>query len=280
MAWELLALRYATLRSTRAHQYLRWESYGEPDGPQDLDYFFWLLRDGDRVVAIDTGFSPEAGARRGRSVHLTPGEALAGLGVQYDEIDTLIVTHLHYDHIGNVSSFPRAQVLAPGRELDFWSGPLRDRSQLLQHIEPAEIAALLALECDGRLERFDAVAPDVQVAEPAASRPQPQNVELLPGVTAVALPGHSPGLHGLLVQTAGRPVLLTSDAAHFYEELERDRPYSILTDLPAMYASYDRIRALVAEHDATLLVGHDPLVADRFEVRTSSGSEAVGIMIV
>lgn len=278
MTWELLALRYATLHSTLAHQYLRWGSYGLPDAPQDLDYFFWLLRDGGRVIAIDTGFSTEVGARRGRSVHLAPSDALAMVGVRHDQIDTLILTHLHYDHIGNVGSFPGARVLVPGSELDFWSSPLRDRPQLLEHIEPAEIATLHALERDGRLERFDAHTG----AAPGAgeSHVGTGELELLPGLTAIALPGHSPGLHGLLVQTAGRPILLTSDAVHFYEEFERDRPYAIHTDLPAMYASYDRIRALVAEHDATLLVGHDPLVAERFEVLARHGSETIALMIV
>ena len=274
MAWELLALRYATLHSTRARQYLRWESYGAPDAPQDLDYFFWLLRDGDRTVAIDTGFSAEVGARRGRSVHVTPAEALAAVGVRHDEIDTLILTHLHYDHVGNVGSFPESRMLAPGSELDFWTSPVSGRQQLAEHIERAEIATLQALERKGRLERFDAGIDD------KASPTGIPGLELLPGVTAIALPGHSPGLHGLLVQTAGRPILLTSDAVHFYEELEHDRPYAIHTDLPAMYASYDRIRALITEHDPTLVVGHDPLVARRFEVLARKESEAVAFRIV
>jgi glyoxylase-like metal-dependent hydrolase (beta-lactamase superfamily II) len=250
VAWELLALRYATLRSTLEHQYLRWQSYGEADGRQDLDYFFWLLRDGDRVVAVDTGFSPAVGARRGRSLEIAPADALSAVGVDPSTVETLILTHLDYDHIGNVDLFERATVLVPGSELDFWSGPLRDRGQLRQRIETEEIDLLLALEREGRVKRFDA--------------PAEGGLDLLPGVTAISLPGHSPGQHGLLVQTPGKPALLASDAVHFYAELERERPFAILTDLPATYASYDRIRALIAEHGASLVVGHDPLVNERF----------------
>jgi glyoxylase-like metal-dependent hydrolase (beta-lactamase superfamily II) len=262
VAWEVCALRYGTLRSTRSAQYLRWATYGEPDGRQDLDYFFWLLRDGTRTVVVDTGFSPAAARRRGREMLLTPARALAGVGVDPREVDTLVLTHLHFDHVGNVGLFAHARVLAPGSELDFWSGPVASRPQLADHIETDELEQLRELERTGRLERFDG------------------DGELLEGVRAIALPGHSPGQHGLLVSTDGRPVLLVSDAVHFYAELETGRPYSILTDLPAMHASYDRIRALMAEHDAALVVGHDPEVASRFDELPTEEPSLVALRIV
>jgi glyoxylase-like metal-dependent hydrolase (beta-lactamase superfamily II) len=61
----------------------------------------------------------------------------------------------------------------------------------------------------------------------------------------------------------GGPVILASDAVHYYEELERDRPFSIVASLADMYATYDQIREL-AEAGARVVAGHDPLVADRF----------------
>ncbi len=51
---------------------------------------------------------------------------------------------------------------------------------------------------------------------------------------------------------------------HYYEELERDRPFSIVANLAEMYAAFDRIRELAA--GARVVAGHDPLVADRFGV--------------
>ena len=57
--------------------------------------------------------------------------------------------------------------------------------------------------------------------------------------------------------------MLASDAVHYYEELERDRPFSIVASLADMYAAFDRIRAL-AEAGARVVAGHDPLVAERF----------------
>ena len=61
----------------------------------------------------------------------------------------------------------------------------------------------------------------------------------------------------------GGPVILASDAVHYYEELERDRPFSIVASLADMYAAFDQIREL-ASGGARVVAGHDPLVAERF----------------
>jgi hypothetical protein len=65
------------------------------------------------------------------------------------------------------------------------------------------------------------------------------------------------------VATAGGPVILSSDAVHYFEELERDRPFSIVASLADMYAAFDQIREL-ANGGARVVAGHDPLVAERF----------------
>jgi len=59
--------------------------------------------------------------------------------------------------------------------------------------------------------------------------------------------------------------VLASDALHFYEEVERDRPFAILADLPAMYRAYDTLAQLASEPGTHLVAGHDPAVRARFE---------------
>ncbi len=140
MAYEVLAVRYATLQSSRAELYHRHESYGEPDAALEMAYYFWLLRDGDETIVVDCGFAPEAGARRGRTCLCPPLDALRALGVEPETVSTVVVTHLHYDHIGNLAAFPAATLCVPRRELDFWTGPLASRFQFAAVVEPAEIA--------------------------------------------------------------------------------------------------------------------------------------------
>jgi glyoxylase-like metal-dependent hydrolase (beta-lactamase superfamily II) len=62
------------------------------------------------------------------------------------------------------------------------------------------------------------------------------------------------------VDTAGGPVVLASDATHFYANLQEDRPFAIVHSLPGMYAAFDRVRALAGGDDDRIVPGHDPLV--------------------
>ena len=68
--------------------------------------------------------------------------------------------------------------------------------------------------------------------------------EIAEGVHAVFLGGHSPGQIALGIDARGGCVVLASDAVHFYEELERDRPFGVIANLAEMYEGYDTLREL------------------------------------
>ena len=124
-AWDVTAVRYGTRALRKSDAYHRFDTFGEPDAPLDMDYFFACSGTAsapcsrhrlDRVV----------GERRGRTCLTTPVEALARLGVSPGLVSQVVVTHLHYDHVGNLDAFPDAELVVHERELDFWAGR-RDR---------------------------------------------------------------------------------------------------------------------------------------------------------
>jgi glyoxylase-like metal-dependent hydrolase (beta-lactamase superfamily II) len=243
---EVLAVRYGTLRSLRSVMFHRYESYGEPDGEQRLDYYLYAVRDGERTLLVDTGFDPAVAERRGRTCLCAPVAALARLGIEPGSVSQVLVTHLHYDHIGNLDAFPDARLVVPERELEFWTGPSGRRGQFAQHVEPAEVGRVEEARRQGRVRT---------IAGRAA---------VAPGVVAITVGGHSPGQQVVLVETASGTVVLASDAVHFSEELERDRPFSVVADLEAMYRAYDILRELGREPGAVVVPGHDPDVMTRF----------------
>ena len=236
--WRVIAARYGTLDTTLSDAYYRWSAYGEPDGPARLDYYFWVLRSDGETILVDTGFHPDAGRKRGRAVRIDPVEAMAQLGVTADSVSRILLTHLHYDHIGNLDPFPDAELLVPALELDFWLSPMGQRGQFAYSVEERELDTIRAAVAAGRVRALEG---GEEVAE---------------GVGVIHVGGHTPGQ--MVVAVPG--VTLASDAVHFYDELEHERPFAVIADLAEMYEAYDTLRALPGD----LVPGHDPAVMERY----------------
>jgi glyoxylase-like metal-dependent hydrolase (beta-lactamase superfamily II) len=245
--YEVLAVRYGTRETCASQVYLNWFQYDEPDHPLSMDYYLWLIRGRDRLILVDTGFTPEVGGQRGRTTTMPPLDALERLGVAPCEVDTVVVTHGHYDHTGHVSAFPDADLVMSGRELDFWAGPYSRRPQFAHSAERADLDDLVRRDEQGRVQRFTG------------------REVVAPGVVAREVGGHTPGQLIVEVEGCNGPVVLASDAVHYYEELERDRPFVVVADLQAMYAGFDTVAELASAPGAVLVPGHDPLVMQRFE---------------
>ena len=94
--WEVYALKYAE-RNTRTRN----DSFLFDDNhnvAHDMDYYLWLLKSPTRTIVVDTGYDTAEGIARGRPVETAPAELLKRFGVAPDTVDTVIITHLHYDH--------------------------------------------------------------------------------------------------------------------------------------------------------------------------------------
>ncbi|GAA0419795.1 MBL fold hydrolase [Acrocarpospora corrugata] len=245
MSYEVLAVRYATRHTRASHLYANSWIYGEPDRDVRMDYYFWLVRGGGRTIMVDTGFTPEVGDARGRTTLCPVPEALARLGVNPADVDAVVLTHGHYDHAGQTGLFPRAEIAISDRELTFWTGPYAGRPQFAHAVEAADIQALRHLDDAGRITRLGDRHP------------------LAPGVEIVEVGGHTPGQLVALVDGEGGPVLLASDAVHYYDELGLDRPFAVFANLTGMYRGLDTVREL-AGADVAVVAGHDPDVLTRF----------------
>jgi glyoxylase-like metal-dependent hydrolase (beta-lactamase superfamily II) len=145
MGYEVLAIRYLTRQTIKSEVYLNYHVYGEPDAPVDMDYFCWVIRDDTRTVVVDTGFSAEGGALRCRTLLADPVDVLTGLGIDAGTVPQVLVTHAHYDHIGGLPAYRRAEVIMAQREYDFWTGPLAARKLYAHWAEQAELDHLAGL---------------------------------------------------------------------------------------------------------------------------------------
>jgi len=240
--YEVYALRYAHREARRAEHFVG----GDPhDGPMPMDYFIWVIRGDGRVIVVDCGFNAEVAARRGRTLLQTPSEALALLDIDPDVVPDVVITHLHYDHVGNLDLFPAARLHLQEPELHFAVGRHMRHPYLRASFEVEDVVRLVRLNYAGRVHLHNGA------------------VELYPGVTLLPAPGHSAGLQFVRVNTQRGMVALASDATHFYENIETGRPFTIVISTAETLESYDRVRAAAASPDH-IIPGHDPLVMTRY----------------
>lgn len=245
--YEVTIVKYGTRHGHRSEIFLNHHLYGRPDEPLDMDYFVWVIRNAERTVVVDTGFSRAGGDNRNRTFLIQPAEAFAHLGITPADAPPVLVTHAHYDHIGNLAHFDSSDVTIAASEYAFWTSPLATRTQFHHSVEDEELDALRAVHDGGRLRTFTG------------------EIAIAPGITMREVGGHTPGQSIVLVDTAEGRVLLASDAAHYIEEYEDDVPFAFVADLPAMYEGFDLIQALVASGEVAHVVpGHDPRTLDLF----------------
>ena len=240
--YEIYALRYATMSPRTPHL-----NYLLPDPhettAQDLDYFVWLIQGGGRDILVDTGFNAEEAKLRSRRLTLNPVEALARFGVNADDIRDVVVTHLHYDHAGNLDRFPNARFHLQDREMSYATGRCMCHG-VLRHPFSVEHVTLMVRHVFGERVSF-----------------QSGDGEVAPGVTLHRVGGHSDGLQVVRVETARGPVVLASDASHYYANMHRRSPFPILYNLGDMYEGWD-IVARLAGHPDRVIPGHDPIVTE------------------
>jgi glyoxylase-like metal-dependent hydrolase (beta-lactamase superfamily II) len=245
--YEVVIVKHGTRSTVRSDVYLNYGLYNEADDTISMDYFFWVARNSERTIVIDTGYSEQGALARKRDVLISPPDAFAALGITAESAPDVIITHAHYDHAGNIGFFPRSQVVISQKEYDFWTSANAQRAQFHHSIEDVELEQLAAVAAQGRMTTF-------------ADR-----YEVAPGIEVIAVGGHTPGQSVVTVATAEGTVLLASDSMHYYEEYERDMPFTYVADLIGMYEAFDRIRALGdAGEYAHLVAGHDPSTLGRF----------------
>ena len=240
--YELYAIKYAHHARRASENFIG----GDPhDGPMPLDYFVWLIRGAGREIVVDTGFSAAVAAKRGRDHLRCPTAGLGLLGVDSRKINDVVITHLHYDHVGNFDLFPAATLHLQDLEMRYATGRHMGEAQHAGAYDVEDVVGMVRRAYAGRVRFHDGDA------------------ELCPGVSVHLIGGHTMGLQAVRVRTRRGWVVLASDASHFYANMEESRPFPIVWSVADMVDGYDRMRAL-AGAQGRIIPGHDPLVMARY----------------
>ncbi len=241
--YEILAVKYGTQTGrTRKDNFMHDDDHAAP-GP--IDYFVWVIRNAHRTILVDTGFDRKEAEKRGRQIAHEPREILTQIGVDADSIENLIVSHLHFDHAGTLHDFPAAQFHLQESEMAYATGRCMCDEALRLPFTADHVCEMVKSVYSGRVTFYDG---DGYIA---------------PGITVHHAPGHSKGIQCVRVMTEHGPVVLATDAAHFYENFEKRKPFSITVDVEATLRSYDKLAALAGD-PRNVIPGHDPIVLQRY----------------
>ncbi|MEP7453532.1 MBL fold metallo-hydrolase [Phyllobacterium sp. SB3] len=214
----------------------------------------YLVDDGERRILIDAG----AAGSIGQTGKLP--QALGALGLQLDEIDAVIVTHMHQDHMGGLvaggkNNFSKAELYIDRRDVTHWTDPAR-RSGAPDYLQTSFRMAEEVVRLYPKLQAIDGER------------------EIVRGVSIVDLTGHTPGHIGVRVEDDGKSLIMVSDmifpvvhpgATDVFFLFEQDRA--------AAKAMRDRFFPRAASEGALIAATHMPfpglghVIADRGQMR-------------
>ena len=247
--WKIKPLKVADLTLTRVAALSKVAVACNPGELLTVPDVAWLLTETEtgRHILVDTG--PSEDSSRDSLYHSpvskTPEQQLdyqlLQAGVAPEEIDTVLLTHLHWDHGYGVYKVPNAKVYVQKDELAYAVTPFEVHKGAYELNDTSKPPYFF-----GYFHRIVTVDGDVDFCR---------------GIKLIKLPGHSPGSQGILVETPAGQCLITGDLYYNMENVTQQIPTGVYTSLYDYYSSFQKVTAL--GKNIILLPGHDENV---FEV--------------
>ena len=253
---EIFAIKYAHHDRNASENFIGGDVH---DRPMPLDYYILAIRGGGKLRILDTGFDAQMAKRRRRDLVADPGERLRAIGIDAAKVDDVIISHMHYDHCGNGALFPNARFHLQDTEMEYVTGRCMCHHQINHAFEADDVSRMVHRVFAGRVQFHDGTD------------------ELAPGVTVHKIGGHTKGLQCVRVATERGPVVLASDATHFYAHIDSRRVFRVLYNQGDMLEGYNTLERLAGERER-VIPGHDPLVLERYPA-ASSGTEGWAVRV-
>ena len=236
-------------------------------GEREIPYCYTVLQSKDHTILVDAGYRDVGSGRElavldGITIWREPTELLGRCGAEPGDVDAVLVTHAHFDHLGNVAAFPNATVYLQRRELEKWAWavslpPAMD--WLKQGVSIDDLAGLLHLAGEGRLRLVDGHCENV-----------------FPGVSLVPdFDTHTYGHQHVVIRNESSGVwVVPGDVMYLYANIEgiggdgRYVPIGLaMGSQENCLMSLDGLRQVTGGQTSRILPGHEKLLWERHASR-------------
>lgn len=246
-AYEVYAVRFASVGGYPTRYLV---AGADSARTSTLAFTVWLIRGGGRTVLLDAGFYRQKFLDRWKPTpYSKPSDALAAIGVKPSDVTDIVISHVHWDHLDGADLFPRARVWLQRDEFEHYtndSGAVLDRA-----IDPDDAKMLAALKAAGRVHLIPG-----------------DSTEIIPGITVFTGGKHTfaseyATVNASLAGGHTGTIVLASDNAYLYENIERHRPITQSLDTLSNLRAQERMLRLASE-PRLIVPGHDVEVFVRF----------------
>jgi len=246
-AYEIYALKYAGPLTSKLAMLLWMEGW---DKDVDRNYYIWAIRGAGETIVVDAGCGVTLAAQRKLKGFENPVEVLARIGADKTNVKKVIITHIHFDHVGGLEmfpeAFPQAEFYVQKKEYDFWmKNPISRRPPFAKLRDEVANKALEELDRTKRLHQLSG------------------DTKIMPGIELLLAPGHTVGLQTVAVNTAKGKAIVASDCAHIHRSFVDDTPSCLISDMVAWLESYDKLRASASSIDL-IFPGHDVMMLNNY----------------
>jgi glyoxylase-like metal-dependent hydrolase (beta-lactamase superfamily II) len=250
--YEIYALKYAGPFTSKVAMVFWNQGWNEEI---DRNYYLWVIKGKGENIIVDTGTGITDAAKRKLKGYVNPVDMLARIGVNASNVAKVIITHIHFDHVGGMEmfpqAFPKATFYVQKKEFDFWiRHPVAKRRPFVGITDELANKALAALEGTDRLKLVKG------------------DKKIMPSIELLFAPGHTIGLQTVMVNTAKGPAIVASDCAHIARSFKEDNPSCLITDMIAWLETYDKLRAkapldlIFPGHDVIMLQNYPKVAED------------------
>lgn len=241
-------------------------------GTTYLPFFYILIQNKEHNILFDIGYRNDAKEGQkdwsklfGGSNIETPAQLLNKVNLTPNDIDIVILSHLHFDHAGNIDRFPNAQFYVQKEELDGWVSSLSLPDKVREWVWIAtdidHINDLMEVAAENRLTLIEE-----------------DNFEVVEGIKVHQAKGHTFGTQAITVETKKGTYALAQDVVYTYENAVDYKPLGLGLDNIEQLMSIHKVNQLVGGNVDFIIPGHDMAVFDKYQTEQVGKNRIVTVV--